>query len=42
MNNERKKDLIIVGGVSEHIIQFQMEDYCTQNKIRVVKQLQLK
>jgi len=33
----RKKDLKIVGKTSPHIVQFQVEDYCGTNKIKVKK-----
>ena len=37
----RKKDLRIIGGVSPHIVQFQIENYCKDAKIKI-KQLEQK
>jgi len=35
----RKKDLKIVGKVSAHIVQFQIEDYCADKQIIVTSKL---
>ena len=37
----KKKDLKIVGGVSRHIVQFQIENYC-EGKTIIVTEKQLK
>ena len=34
----RKKDLKIVGGVSTHVVQFQMQDYCSDKSIMLKKE----